>query len=297
LDWPKNTSQEYYMTEHSQSAFSKSTFLSAVPDDYVSAPNAEALPTYIDIQDLKLSISEQIIFESLTLPIYKNHVNALIGPSGCGKSSLLNTITRLTDYTDNIKIEGKIYIDEKNILNSDVDLIKLRRKVGMIFQKPVPFPLSIRKNFELPLKEHGTKNKYELEEKMENALRDVGLWQEVANRLNKSAVQLSGGQQQRLCIARVLALEPKALLMDEPCSALDPMATSIIEALIQQLKEKYTILLVTHNLSQAKRTADYVAFMWYNNSHGKLIEHNHSDIIFNTPSNPITAAYVKGLTD
>jgi len=276
---------------------SNTVFLKAVPDDYIAAPNADTLPTFIDIKSLKLSISNQVVFESITLPIYKNHVNALIGPSGCGKSSLLNSITRLTDYTDNVILEGEINIDQQDVLSPEIDLIKLRRKVGMIFQKPVPFPLSIRKNFELPLKEHGIKNKNDLEEKMETALRDVGLWQEVSNRLNKSASQLSGGQQQRLCIARVLALEPKALLMDEPCSALDPMATSIIEALIQQLKEKYTILLVTHNLSQAKRVADYVAFMWYNNSHGKLIEHNRSDIIFNTPSNPITAAYVKGLTD
>ena len=285
------------MTDRSQSVLSKSAFLKIVPDNYITTPQTNSLPTFIDIQNLELSISDQIIFEPLTLPIYKNHVNALIGPSGCGKSSLLNVITRLTDYTDNIKIEGQIHIDKKNILNSDIDLIKLRRKVGMIFQKPVPFPLSIRKNFELPLKEHGITDKHELEEIMENALHDVGLWQEVSSRLNESATQLSGGQQQRLCIARILALEPKALLMDEPCSALDPMATRIIEALIQQLKEKYTILLVTHNLSQAKRTADYVAFMWYNNNHGKLIEHNHSDIIFNTPANPITAAYVKGLTD
>ena len=276
---------------------SNSLFIKAVPDDYISAPNADALPTFIDIQNLKLSISNQIIFESINLPIYKNHVNALIGPSGCGKSSLLNTITRLTDYYENAKIEGQVHIENEDVFSPETDLIKLRRKVGMIFQKPVPFPLSIRKNFELPLKEHGVKNKSELDEKMETALRDVGLWNEVSNRLNKSATLLSGGQQQRLCIARVLALEPKALLMDEPCSALDPMATSIIETLIQQLKEKYTILLVTHNLSQAKRIADYVAFMWYNNSHGKLIEHNHSDIIFDTPSNPITAAYVKGLTD
>ena len=276
---------------------SNSLFIKAVPDGYIAAPNADILPTFINIQDLKLSISDQIIFESISLPIYKNHVNALIGPSGCGKSSLLNTITRLTDYNENVKIEGEIDIEGENIFKPETDLIKLRRKVGMIFQKPVPFPLSIQKNFELPLKEQGIRNKYDIEEKMETALRDVGLWQEVSNRLNKSATQLSGGQQQRLCIARVLALEPKALLMDEPCSALDPMATSIIETLIQQLKEKYTILLVTHNLSQAKRTADYVAFMWYNNNHGKLIEHNHSDIIFNTPSNPITAAYVKGLTD
>lgn len=275
----------------------KHLFLNAVPEHYISAPDAETLPAFINIQNLSLTIAGQTIFESLSLPIYKNHINALIGPSGCGKSSLLNAIIRLTDYINKAEIKGNIQVENLNTLDPDVDLIKLRRKIGMIFQKPVPFPMSIRKNFELPLREHGVKHKDDIEEKMENALRDVGLWQEVANRLNKSASQLSGGQQQRLCIARVLALEPQALLLDEPCSALDPMATSIIETLLQQLKEKYTILIVTHNLSQAKRLADFVAFMWYNNSHGRLIEHNRSDIIFKSPSNPITAAYVKGLTE
>jgi len=272
-------------------------FLKAVPDSYTSAPDVDDLPSYIEIQNLSLRISQQPIFESLSLPIYRNHINALIGPSGCGKSSLLNCITRLTDHYDNATLEGNIFVNGVDVLNSSADLIHLRRNVGMIFQKPVPFALSIRKNFELPLKEHGIKNPYDIDAKMEQALRDVGLWQEVSNRLNKSAMLLSGGQQQRLCIARVLALEPKALLLDEPCSALDPIATGIIESLIRELKEKYTILIVTHNLSQAKRVADYVAFMWYNNNHGKLIEHNHSNVIFKSPSNPITAAYVKGLTD
>jgi len=232
-----------------------------------------------------------------SFPIYKNHINALIGPSGCGKSSLLNTIIRLTDYQKNAKITGAIDIDNKNILEDKTDLIALRQNIGMIFQKPMPFPLSIRKNFELPLKEHGIKRKDELAFKIETALRDVGLWNEVSSRLDSSATQLSGGQQQRLCIARILALQPKALLMDEPCSALDPIATKIIEELILSLKEKYTILIVTHNLSQAKRVADYVAFMWYSHGHGKLVEHNSADLIFNSPSNPITAAYVQGLTE
>ncbi len=270
--------------------------LKAVPDDYRIAPSADQLPTYIDIKNVNLKINKQIIFDSLNLPIYKNKINTLIGPSGCGKSSLLNCITRLSDY-NNSSLDGKIIIDNKNILEKQTDLISLRRKVGMIFQKPAPFPMSIRKNFALPLKEHGIKNQYDIEQKMENALRAVGLWKEVSNRIDSRADKLSGGQQQRLCIARVLALEPKAILMDEPCSSLDPIATAIIEELIVSLKEKYTIFLVTHNLAQAKRVADFVAFMWYHDSHGKMIEHNHAGVIFNTPSNPITAAYVQGLTE
>ena len=273
------------------------THLQAVPANYVSAPETDKLPAYINIKNLSLAYDTHSVFEPLSFPIYKNHVNALIGPSGCGKSSLLNTITRLTDYHDNAEIGGEVIIDNHNILQRSTDLIALRQNVGMIFQKPMPFPMSIRKNFELPLKEHGIKNRNELNHKIETALKDVGLWGEVANRLDRSALQLSGGQQQRLCIARVLALKPKALLMDEPCSALDPIATKVIEDLILELKGKYTILVVTHNLSQAKRIADYVAFMWYHQGHGKLIEHNQAHTIFNNPSNPITAAYVQGLTE
>jgi len=275
----------------------QSPHLKAVPEDYKSAPNSTQLPAYIDLQSVSLTIQNKTIFEPLSLPIYKHHINTLIGPSGCGKSSIINCITRLTDYINTAKVHGSLFVNDQNIFEKNTDLIGLRRNVGMIFQKPLPFPMSIRKNFELPLKEHGIKSADERIDKMENALRDVGLWSEVANRLNKSALQLSGGQQQRLCIARVLALQPKALLLDEPCSALDPIATRIIEELIQELKKRYTILIVTHNLSQAKRIADYVAFMWYNDNHGKLVEHNHSNIIFNNPSNPITAAYVQGLTE
>ena len=275
---------------------SQSTHLKAVPDNYQPAPGVDQLPTHIHIQNLTLKIEAQTIFESLSLPIYKKRINTLIGPSGCGKSSLLNCITRLSDY-NNSKLSGTITLDGHNLLDNKTDLIKLRKKVGMIFQKPLPFPMSIRKNFALPLKEHGITNYSDIEQKMENALRAVGLWKEVHNRLDSRADKLSGGQQQRMCIARVLALEPEAILMDEPCSSLDPIATGIIEELIVSLKEKYTIFLVTHNLAQAKRIADFVAFMWYHDNHGKLIEHNHADIIFNLPTNPITAAYVQGLTE
>ena len=270
--------------------------LKAVPDNYQAAPSASQLPTHINIEDVSLKIDDEIIFDSLNLPIYKNRINALIGPSGCGKSSLLNCITRLSDHT-NSHVEGRILIEGNDILSKKTDLISLRRKIGMIFQKPVPFPMSIRKNFALPLKEHGITNRYDIEQKMEKALRAVGLWKEVSDRIDSRADKLSGGQQQRLCIARVLALEPGAILMDEPCSSLDPIATAIIEELVLSLKENYTIFLVTHNLAQAKRIADFVAFMWYHESHGKLIEHNHADVIFKTPSNPITAAYVQGLTE
>ena len=280
----------------SKPAHLKAVHLKAVPNDYQAAPGTHQLATHINIKNLSLNIDNQIIFEKLSLPIYENHINTLIGPSGCGKSSLLNCITRLSDYS-NSDLEGKIILEGNNLLDKKTDLINLRRKVGMIFQKPVPFPMSIKKNFALPLKELGVSNNYDIEQKMENALRAVGLWKEVSSRINSRADNLSGGQQQRLCIARVLALEPKAILMDEPCSSLDPMASAIVEELVLSLKEKYTIFLVTHNLAQAKRIADFVAFMWYHNGHGKLIEHNRADVIFDNPSNPITAAYVQGLTE
>jgi len=269
--------------------------LKIVPENYVGAPNVEQLPAIIDIRNFSLSIHNQKIFEPLSLPIYRNHINTIIGPSGCGKSSLLHCITQL--QSSEFNTQGSLLIDNVDIYQESVDLVNLRKNIGMIFQKPMPFPMSIRKNFSLPLKEHGVKNKYDIEQKMETSLRSVGLWKEVGSRLESQADRLSGGQQQRLCIARALALEPKALLMDEPCSALDPLASKTIEELILGLKEKYTILLVTHNLAQARRIADFVGFMWYHQNTGKLIEHNWANIIFDSPSNPITAAYVQGLTE
>lgn len=268
-----------------------------VPDQYTKAPDSKELDSYININNLSLDISNERIFEDISLPIYKNHINALIGPSGCGKSSLLNCVTRLSDHISNYNIQGSIEADNTSIFDKKTDLIQLRKNIGMIFQKPMPFPMSIKRNFEIPLKEHGINDKTEINDKIENALQRVGLWQEVKDRLNKDAQQLSGGQQQRLCIARALALEPKALLLDEPCSALDPIATRVIEELLLELKESYTILIVTHNLAQAKRIADYVAFMWYADKHGKLIEHNTADVIFNSASNPLTNAYVQGITE
>jgi len=274
----------------------KPKHLKAVPDNYRVAPAIHQLPAHIFIDNLSLKINDQTIFEPFSLPLYKNHINALIGPSGCGKSSLLNCITRLSDYM-NTDVKGEIIFNGENVLSSKTDLIRLRKKVGMIFQKPVPFPMSIRKNFSLPLREHGITYNEDIDQKIEVALKSVGLWSEVSDRLDSRADKLSGGQQQRLCIARVLALEPEVILMDEPCSSLDPLATSIIEELIIKLKEKYTIFMVTHNLAQARRIADFIAFMWYHGGHGKLIEHNHAEVIFDNPSNPVTSAYVQGLTE
>ncbi len=270
--------------------------LQIVPDEYRKAPNAQDVATLIEIKNLSLNIDQQAIFSNISIPIYSKHINVLIGPSGCGKSSLLNAIIRLTDFTKDAHLQGEILVANKNILNPNCNLIELRKKVAMIFQKPTPFPMSIYKNFEIPLKEHGVKNKIDIAAKMQSALKSVGLWKEVKDRLNKNALSLSGGQQQRLCIARALTLAPAALLLDEPCSALDPISSQIIEELLLELKQKYTILVVTHNLSQAKRIADYVAFMWYVNQCGRLVEHNEAAIIFNKPSNPLTSAYVQGVT-
>ncbi|MDX1810673.1 MAG: phosphate ABC transporter ATP-binding protein [Gammaproteobacteria bacterium] len=271
--------------------------LNIVPDNYHKTPSTDELACRLEIKNLSLHIKDKKIFGNITLPVYSNHINALIGPSGCGKSSILNCITRLTDFHPQHAILGEILLDKQNILSQQTDLIALRRKIGMIFQKPMPFPLSIRQNFEIPLKEHGIKQKSAIDDIIENSLQRVGLWKEVRDRLHHNAQLLSGGQQQRLCIARALSLNPEILLLDEPCSALDPIATQTIESLLQELKNNYTILIVTHNLAQAKRLADYTGFMWYAEDYGRLVEHNRSDVIFNSASNPLTKAYVQGITE
>ncbi|MDX8398846.1 MAG: ATP-binding cassette domain-containing protein, partial [Gallionellaceae bacterium] len=182
-----------------------------------------------------------------------------------------------------------------DVSNPRLDVLALRRKVGMIFQKPNPFPLSIRRNIEMPLREHGLRHRGDIEQRVDRALRDVGLWEEVRDRLDTPALALSGGQQQRLCIARALALEPSILLMDEPCSALDPIASAVVEELIQSLCNRYTVVIVTHNLAQARRVANYAAFFWMTERVGKLIEFGRCQSLFDSPRNDLTAAYVTGV--
>ncbi len=250
--------------------------------------------TIIQVENLSLHYNRKPAFAEVSLPIYRDQITSLIGPSGCGKTSFLMCLNRLVDLVPLAKMSGQIRFNAEDIAQKKVNVVALRRKIGMIFQRPNPFPLSIKKNLELPLKEHRTKNKAEIEEIIQTTLEAVGLWKEVKDRLRHSALLLSGGQQQRLCIARALVLEPELLLMDEPCSALDPLSSATVEELIQQLKEKCSLLIVTHNLAQARRIADYTALFWFAEQTGKLIEYGPSAEIFNQPKNQITEAYIRG---
>lgn len=236
--------------------------------------------------------------KNISMPIEKNNVTALIGPSGCGKSTLLRTLNRIHDLYSGHSYEGKILLlDEveknyNNILDiqNQNEMIKLRQRVGMIFQKPTPFPMSIFDNVAYGLKLSGIKNKTELQDRVEKALIDAALWKEVQNRLKDDGMGLSGGQQQRLCIARAVALKPSLLLFDEPTSALDPLSTSAIEELILELKKEITIVIVTHNMQQANRISDYTAFMYL----GDMLEYDNTEKIFNSPEHPLTQDYISG---
>jgi len=230
------------------------------------------------------------VLKDISMEIVENKVTGIIGPSGCGKSTFLRSVNRMNDTILGSRAEGEIMIDEKNIYSEDVDVVDIRRKVGMVFQKSNPFPKSIFENVAYGLKINGVKDKYYIEEKVEKSLRDAAIWDEVKDRLNKNAFELSGGQQQRLCIARALAVEPEVLLMDEPASALDPTATLKIEELMQELKKKYTIVIVTHNMQQAARISDFTAFFML----GDLIEYDLTGIMFTKPSKKITEDYITG---
>jgi len=250
-----------------------------------------------DIEKMKVkdlyfwySGSEKPALKGINLPIYEKKVIALIGPSGCGKTTLLRSFNRMHDLYPGNKYKGEILLDGENILKEDYDLIKLRTKVGMVFQKPTPFPMSIFDNVAYGLKLRGIRDKKVLEEKVEESLKQAALWEEVKDRLNQPATGLSGGQQQRLVIARALAVEPEVLLFDEPTSALDPISTSKIEELVVQLKKNVTIIIVTHNMQQAARVSDYTAFMYL----GELIEFDKTDIIFTSPSKKLTEDYITG---
>ena len=248
----------------------------------------------IRVTDLSLHYGAKAALENVSLDIYQGCITALIGPSGCGKTSFLSALNRLTDMLPGCRISGRIRFNDTDVRNPHLDVRLLRRDIGMIFQKPVPFPLSVRRNIELPLREHGMRRQAEIDAVVKQVLQDVGLWQEVKERLDSPAQALSGGQQQRLCIARALALKPKVLLMDEPCSALDPIASGVVEDLIVRLQERYTIVIVTHNLAQARRIANYAGFFWVRERAGRLIEFGRCQQIFQSPAHSLTASYVNG---
>ena len=249
----------------------------------------------ITVRGLSCAYSGELAFQDVDLDVPKGQITALIGPSGCGKTSLLQSLNRLTDLIPGCRVEGQIHLANLDALSKTVDTVALRRRVGMIFQKPNPFPLSIRRNLDLPLREHGMKSKSRRAETVEKVLRDVGLWDEVKIRLDESAAKLSGGQKQRLCIARALALEPKVILFDEPCSALDPLSSGVVEDLIYGLRGRYTVVIVTHNLAQARRIADRVAFFWTRDGIGRLVEQGSVVEVFERPRHELTRGYVEGM--
>lgn len=228
--------------------------------------------------------------KGISMVANENTVTALIGPSGCGKSTYLRLFNRMNDLIDNVEISGQVLVDGEDIYSRKVQVDDLRKKVGMVFQKPNPFPKSIYENVAYGLRVNGMNNKKFIEERVVSSLEQAALWNEVKDKLNKSAFELSGGQQQRLCIARALAVQPSVLLMDEPASALDPLSTSKIEELIYALKKDYTIVIVTHNMQQAGRVSDYTAFFYM----GNLIEYNETKIIFTNPQNTQTQNYITG---
>lgn len=246
--------------------------------------------TRILVKDFDFYYGDFKALKDINMEIKKNKVTALIGPSGCGKSTFLRSINRMNDLIPNVKYEGNIIFDGKNIFDKEYDIVELRKKIGMVFQKPNPFPKSIYENLVYAPKLHGEKDKDKLDEIVETSLKSVALWDEVKDKLHKSSLGLSGGQQQRLCIARAISIRPEILLMDEPTSALDPISTSKIEELIRQLEKEYSIIIVTHNMQQASRISEYTGFFYQ----GVLEEFDKTELIFTTPHKKKTEDYITG---
>lgn len=254
-------------------------------------PPAPVMSTRVQVEELTAFYGKRIAVSNVSMSVYENHISAIIGPSGCGKSTLLRTLNRMNDSIPSFAVGGKVLLDGQDIYANGTDVILLRRRVGMVFQQPNPFPKSIYDNVAYGLRINGmTKSRAELDTAVETALRQAALWEEVKDRLNRSALQLSGGEQQRLCIARALAVRPEVLLMDEPASALDPVSTAKIEELMIELKKNYTIVIVTHNMQQAARVSDFTAFML----NGVLVEFSPTPKLFTTPTDPRTEAYITG---
>ena len=244
--------------------------------------------------DLQVCYGGVPAIDSVTAEFPRGAITAIVGPSGCGKSTFLSALNRMTDLISNATVRCEIQFDWVSVFGPKSSPTELRKCVGMIFQKPNPFPMSIRKNIQLGLREHGLRDRGQLEAETESALKDVGLWEEVKDRLDANALRLSGGQQQRLCIARALALKPKVLLMDEPCSALDPIAAAKVEDLIVRLRGDYTVAIVTHNLAQAKRISDFMMVFWIRDGVGKIIEQGRTNRLFEKADDETVKAYLSG---
>jgi phosphate transport system ATP-binding protein len=258
-------------------------------DEAVVRPLADG-QIKIRTEDLNIYYGKRHAIKGVSMAVFSNQVTALIGPSGCGKSTFLRALNRMHDLTPGARVEGPVYLDEQNVYAPDTDLVHLRQRVGMIFQRPNPFPKSIFENVAYGLRAQGRHKRHEISEIVEQSLRGAALWDEVKDRLKTSATGLSGGQQQRLCIARALAVSPEVILMDEPCSALDPIATLKIEQTIEQLKREYTIVIVTHNMQQAARVSDRTGFFLL----GDLVEIGPTDAIFSRPTDKRTEDYITG---
>lgn len=248
-------------------------------------------PTKIQATGLNLWYDKHHALQDINMDIQQSRITALIGPSGCGKSTYLRCLNRMNDLFDHARVEGKIVIDNKNIYDQDIDVVAVRKRIGMVFQQPNPFPKSIYENITYaPLKHKQVRKGAQADELVESALTAAGLWNEVKDKLHSPGTALSGGQQQRLCIARAIAVKPAVILMDEPTSALDPISTEIIESLMVQLKQDYTIVIVTHNMQQAQRISDHTAYFHL----GKLIEFNDTNNLFNNPKHELTESYISG---
>lgn len=246
--------------------------------------------TKISVRDLNLYYGENHALKNVNMDIRENAITAFIGPSGCGKTTFLKTLNRMNDLIDSVRIDGLVEIDNENIYAKGTDITLLRKRVGMVFQQPNPFPMSIYDNVAYGPRVHGIRDKKTLDVIVENSLKGAAIWDEVKDRLKKSALGMSGGQQQRICIARALAVEPEVLLMDEPTSALDPISTSKIEELMEELKKKYTVAVVTHNMQQAVRVSDYTAFFL----HGEMVEFGETRQLFSYPKDKRTEDYITG---
>ena len=244
----------------------------------------------METRNLNLNFGSVKILKNLNMYIKSNYVTAIMGPSGCGKSTFIRTLNRLNDLIPECRIEGEVLLDGVNILDKKIDVVELRKKVGMVFQKPNPFPKSVYDNVAYGPRIHGLASGKKLDDIVERSLRDAALWDEVKDRLDKSALSLSGGQQQRLCIARTLSVQPEVILLDEPCSALDPAGTAKIESLMVTLKKDYTVIVVTHNMQQAARVSDLTAYLYL----GELIEFGETKKVFNNPSNKLAEDFITG---
>ena len=288
---PSVNPQQIQFTADDAAQKPATSFISQLGQQAEAAQAPKSSNVKLSTSDVHVYYGESEAIKGIDLNIYENEVIAFIGPSGCGKSTFLRTLNRMNDTIDSCRVTGKVMLDHQDIYDPNLDVVLLRAQVGMVFQKPNPFPKSIFDNVDYGPKLHGlAREKYDLEEIVENSLRKAGLWEEVKDRLNQPGTGLSGGQQQRLCIARTIAVSPEVILMDEPCSALDPIATAKVEELISELSTQYTIAIVTHSMQQAARVSDRTAYFHL----GDLIEVNSTEKVFTQPDHQLTEAYITG---